>query len=242
MKALAGRFITTVLVTVTAGLPPLLGILSPQLSWIYVTVLLVVIVVGVWWRDYRQNVKPHVGFVRKRRYFFDLACVKPMKELRKYDDTARLNVLEISYRLPRKKWGKFKPVYQRHMQGARDIHLGMRVDQGASGEAVRTKRPYVGNLEAPDATSFLLDPGQQEKTEDLTVVFSYPIRRLKRSKEDGEFYPTDEVIGVLNIDSSRKGAYDFYAENTIPGTDVTLRKEVQSVQEEIALICSWILS
>ncbi len=232
----------TLLVALTAGLPPLLGLLFPQLSWGYIAVLLLVIVAAAGSRDYLQNVKPHVDFQRKRRYVFDLACENPIEELRKYDDTARLNILEIRYLLPRKKWGRFRPIYQRYMEGAWDIHLGMRVDQGVSGEAVRTKRPCLGNLEDPNATAFLLEPEQQEKTKDLTVVFSYPIRRLKKLKEDDKFYPTDDIIGVLNIDSSKKGAYDFYNEQLIPGTDTTLREEVERVQEKIALICSRMMS
>lgn len=242
MRALLSRFMMTLLVALTVGLPPLFGLLFPRLSWVYVGVLLLVIVAAAGLRDYLQNVKPHVDFQRKRRHVFDLACENPMEGLREYDETARLNILEIRYLLPRKKWGRFRPIYQRYMEGARDIHLGMRVDQGVSGEAVRTKRPCLGDLEDPNATSLLLEPDQQDKTEDLTVVFSYPIRRLKKLKEDDQFYPTDEIIGVLNIDSSKKGAYSFYNETVIPGTDITLRKEVEKVQEKIALICSRMMS
>jgi hypothetical protein len=114
MRALLGRFMMTILVALTAGLPPLLGLLFPQLSWGYVTAFLILIVAASGLRDYLQNVKAHVDLLQKRRYFFDLACQNPMEELRKYDETARLNVLEIEYRLPRKKWGRFKPIYQRH--------------------------------------------------------------------------------------------------------------------------------
>jgi hypothetical protein len=139
VRALLGRFTTTLLVALTAVLAPILGVISPQLSWFYVATFLVLIIVASGVRDYRQNVKPHVDFVRKRKYFFDWACKRAMKRLREFDDTARLNVMEIDWRLPRKKLGRFRSIYHLNMEGARDFDMGLRVNQGVAGEAVRKK-------------------------------------------------------------------------------------------------------
>jgi hypothetical protein len=149
--------------------------------------------------------------------------------------------MEIKWRLPRKKWGRFRPIYQLYMEGARDMDLRLRVDQGAAGEAVHRKDLYVANLEDPDAPTFRLDEDQREKTRDLTLIFSQPIMRLKKM-EDGRFYPTDEVIGVVNIDSKRRGARAFYRETIVTNEGTTLREEVEEALHEMALACSWIMS
>src|SRR5829696_3698990 len=148
MRAVLGRFTMALLVVLAVVIPPVLGIFS-WLPTSVKTIALVALVVIAIVRDYRQNISPHVDFLRKRRYFFELACVRAIEGLRKFDDKARLNVLEIQYRLPRKRWGIFKPIFQLYMEGAPDVHLGMRIDQGVSGEAVRRQRSYAHNLEAP---------------------------------------------------------------------------------------------
>ena len=211
------------------------------LPWEAKAIVVVVIVVIAALRDYRQNVKPHVDFARKRKYFFDWACAQALKRLREFDETARLNVMEIDWRLPRKKRGRFKPVYQINMEGARDFDLRLRVDQGVAGEAVHRKEPYIGNLEAQNAPSFHLDPDQQEKTKHLTLIFSVPIKRLKRMP-DGEFYPSDEVIGVVNIDSRRKDALAFYEGTAVTTEGTTLREEIEEALVGMSKACSWIMS
>jgi hypothetical protein len=241
MRALLGRFTTTLLVVLAAGLPPLLGLLSPQLTWGYVAAGLVLIVAASGIRDYRQNVKPHVDFVRKRKYFFDWACKRAMKRLREFDDTARLNVMEIDWRLPRKKWGRFRSIYHLNMEGARDFDMGLQVNQGVAGKAVHTKAPYIGDLEAQDAPSFYLNPDQREKTKDLTLIISVPIDRLEK-KADGEFHPSGDIVGVLNIDSKLENALAFYEGKIVTDEGTTLREEIEEAMVEISLNCSWILS
>ncbi len=240
MKTLQ-RFRTTFLVALSAGLPLFIPVF-PGLPWWAKLLILVTVVGVVALREYIQSVKPHLDFEKKRNYFFDLACAGALEGLREFDETARLNVMEIDWRLPRKKWGRFKPVYQINMEGARDLYLGLRVDQGAAGEAAYRRTPYVANLEAPDAPSFRLDENQQEKTKELTLIFSWPVMQLKKM-DDGEFYPQDEVIGVLNIDSRKKGALAFYEETVFDEEeDTSLREELEEVLDEMSLTCSWIMS
>lgn len=241
VRALLSRFTTTLLVALTAGLAPALGVLAPQLPWGCIAAFLVLIVVASGIRDYRQNVKPHLDFLRKRKYFFNWACKRAMERLREFDDTARLNIMEIDWRLPRKKWGRFRSIYHLHMEGARDFDMGLRVNQGVAGEAVRTKAPYIGNLEAQDAPSFHLDPDQREKTKDLTLIISVPIDHLEM-KADGEFHPSGEIVGVLNIDSKLENALAYYEGKVVTGEGTTLREETEEAMVAISLNCSWILS
>lgn len=235
-----GRFRNTFLVALAAGLPAVFA-LFPWLPWHLKVLILLAVIVAAGLREYLQSVKPHLDFSKKRQFFFDLACERALERLREFDETARLNVMQIGWRLPRGKWGRFRPIYQLNMEGARDMHLKLRADQGAASEAVRAKARCVADLEAPDAPLFRLDEDQREKTKDLTLIFSQPIMRLKRA-DDGDFFPTDEVIGVVNIDSSRADARAFYEGTTVHGKDLSLREEVERAQEEMALVCSWILS
>lgn len=60
---------------------------------------------------------------------------------------------------------------------------------------------------------------------------------------DGEFYPTDEIIGVVNIDSRRKSAFTYYGSVVFDDEEgTTLRKEVEEALDAMSLTCSWIMS
>lgn len=235
------RGLWPILLAATQPVLPLAIALIPGLNfWIKVAIiLLIVLVAGL--REYLRDVKPYADFTKKRNFFFENDSRQAFDRLREYDETARLNVMEVRYRLPRKTWGRFEPIYQLGMEGAEDMDLRLRVEQGAAGEAFRTRASYLANLENPNSPSYGLNLEQQRKTEGLTLIFSWPIMRL-RKKEDGELYPTDEVIGVLNIDSSRPGALAFYEETKVADDGTTLREEVETAQEIIAVTCSWIMS
>lgn len=200
--------------------------------------ILVAVVGVVGLREHFQNVKPHLDFARKRNSFFDLACEHALERLRRFDDTARLNIMEIR-RKPIRSWSKFEMVYTLNMEDAPDKDLGLRLDQGVCGEAVRREALYVADLEAPTRSFYGMDERQRQKTEGLTLIFSMPIKRV-RELPDGSFAVTDEILGVVNIDSSMPNAYRFYENTKVEGK--SLRGNQTDTLKQMSETCSIILS
>ncbi len=83
-------------------------------------------------------------------------------------------------------------------------------------------------------------------TKDLTLICSMPIRRVRKLSDDSRDI-TDEVIGVVNIDSKMPNASAFYRRSRVESTfseaeEVSLLEEVQATLEKISETCSWIMS
>ena len=132
------------------------------------------------------------------------------------------------------------------MKGAPDKGSGLKLTQGVSGQAVAQQGFCVADLEAKHGPTFNLTQAQLDKTKDLTLILSMPIRKTKKMP-DNTYILTDDIIGVVNIDSRMKGAYDYY-QNTIlydASTDEEglslLDTQFQNLQK-IMVLCSYVLS
>ena len=63
----------------------------------------------------------------------------------------------------------------------------------------------MANLEVENGPVFGLSADQHAKTEGLTLVLSMPVKKTERLP-DGTPSVTDEVLGVINIDSAMPSA------------------------------------
>jgi hypothetical protein len=239
-------FFGVLLVTVLASTPFLYGMFLQSIpTWVKVLIS-VAFVVLTFVYNYYKDVRPLLSFAERRDYFFDLACASPLEDLRQnFDRTARLNVMEVGRKLPMRR-SEFRPLYTLNMEGDLDKDLGLKIYQGATGMAFRDKRFYVANLEDPDGLEYHFDERQLRLTKDLTLICSMPIRRVRKLSDDSRDI-TDEVIGVVNIDSKMPNARAFYGRSRVESTfregeEVSLLEEVEATLDKISETCSWIMS
>lgn len=111
--------------------------------------------------------KPHLTIEEKRTYLFSYACDDPFNNLRHFDGTARMNVIEIDPRLPGQE-PVFKTVYALGMDGAPDADLGLRFSQGVCGQVAAHGEFTVADLEVDNGPTFGVSADQLAKTEALT--------------------------------------------------------------------------
>lgn len=234
------------LVTALASTPFLYGLFLRSVpTWVKV-IISVLFVILTFVYNYYKDVRPLLSFAERRSYFFDLACASPLEDLRQnFDRTARLNVVEVARKLPRRR-SEFKPIYTLNMEGDLDKDLGLKIHQGATGKAFRDGRFHVAALEDLDGPEYHLDERQIRLTKDLTLICSMPIRRVRKLSDDSRDV-TDEVIGVVNIDSKMPDARAFYGRSRVESTfregqEVSLLEEVEATLAKISETCSWIMS
>lgn len=238
------RYTITLLVACLAFLPIVYRIFPKMPLWLQVVVgLLIALLAG--FLEHYKSVRPRLALEDKRTVIFDAVFAGVLAELRKHDPTARFLIMEIDRRVL-DRWSIFRNVFGRNMEGDSDKDLGLRVTQGVSGQAVARRGFCVADLEAAHGPTFNLDPGQLDKTKELTLVLSMPIKRTKKMP-DGTYTLTDDIIGVVNIDSKMKGAYEFY-QNTIlyegdfdDEGESLLDTQFRFLQESSGL-CSYVMS
>ena len=237
MKTLT-RYKITALVTLAALLPVFYRTFPDlALGWQVAIALLIALIAG--YVEHTKNVRPQLELKDRRTYLFGYACDDALAQLHRYDPTARLNIFEVD---PRPFWrtGVFETIYTSNMERAPDLDLRLRTDQGVSGQAFGQKEFTMADLEVENGPTFNLTPDQQMKTKDLTLVLSMPIKKAKRLP-DRTFALTDEVIGVVNIDSRKKQALNFYRAST-PTASTSLLELQQQTLVEISEICSYIIT
>jgi hypothetical protein len=209
----------------------------PGLGWIPRIFIAVAIVILTGFIEYRRKNESGISLQQKRSRLFDYFCKGYIEELREEDDTARIMVLAVEW-WPTERTSSLRNVFSRYMEGASDQHLGLNVTQGVCGEAVTDKSFVVGDLEAEHAATYRLTDEQKEKTKGLTLVMSMPVMGAVTG-DDGEPTTTDEVIGVINIDSQKSGAYAFY---TAEREGRSLLERQKGYLGEISEIGSFIMS
>lgn len=203
----------------------------PGLGWIARITIAVAIVVLTGVIEYKRKNDSSLGLERRRARLFDYFCKGYIEELRREDDTARIMVLAVE-RGPTDNSTMLRNVYSKHMEGDPDHHLDLNVTQGVCGEAVTDKSFVMGDLEAEHAATYRLTEDQKRKTKNLTLVMSMPIVGAKIG-EDGEPTTTDEVIGVINVDSKMSGAYQFYTEEREGGSLLERQKKYLAELSEV---------
>jgi hypothetical protein len=180
----------------------------------------------------------------RQRYFLERICRPVLEDLRSQDATARMNVMLVRWSL----FGRrLEPFWGCHMDGCNDSSLTLSMGQGVSGAACTEGDWVVGDFEnnlcsVGNKGETFRDPNrnmrqdQRDACADLKLIFSYPVRRLKRAGSVGNVTPVADVIGLINIDSRMPGALQFYTGN---GHYKTLTGKVLP---DIATVAGYLLS
>ena len=210
--------------------------------WQLLIALLIALLAG--FIEHYKSVRPRLKLEDKRTVIFDSVFHGVLTELRRHDSTARFLIMEIDHRIL-DRWSVFRHVFGRNMGEDPDKDLGLKLTQGVSGQAVAQRGFCVADLEAAHGPTFNLDPAQLEKTKDLTLVLSMPIKRTEKLL-DGSYKLTDDIIGVVNIDSKKEGAYEYYQSTILFEVDDDEGQSLLDIQfqnlQEISRLCSYILS
>lgn len=216
-------------------LPRVVPDLPVSAHWIIFGLVTIISGVVEWFRN-----APVLRLQDRRKILFDQACKGAMTRLRQHDDTARLNIMEIDG-LPLKQLRFLRIIYDLHV-GRRDPDKGMRLKiwQGVAGQAAESGQFCRGDIaDKETAPPFGLDAEQQKKTEDVRLVLSMPIMKaVQRSKADPEL--SDKVVGVVNIDSKKEDAPDYYRNHNVDGRSL-LDLQEQALRQ-ISEYCSFVMS
>lgn len=233
------RLKITISVAVLYLLTQLPRLLSPELTdtaeWAIVGAAFLVAGYVEWARS-----APVLRLQSRRRILFDQACKRAMTRLRQFDDTARLNVMEIDG-LPFRQTRYLKIIYDLHVD-KRDRDKGMRMQiwQGVAGQAAMSGEFCYGDISDKErGPRFNLNADQLRKTKDVRLVLSMPIMKAVESGTD-EPEISDKVIGVVNIDSKRHDALDFY--QTLMVDYEPLMHLQEKALREISEYCSFVMS
>jgi len=204
--------------------------LPPSLQW------LLTLLVGL--LEHRKNGRDALAAEDRRTNLYNYACSEPFERLRTHDPTARLSIFEVDVR----PFGPdaFRPVFQLGMDGAPDLDLGLTTEQGVAGEAYRRADLTVADLALENGPDFGLTQEQLEKTRDLTLAISVPVKRA-RKLPDGTYALTDRIVGTVNLDSRLPDALAFYSEGPAEGGDGTLLDLAERELRKISELCSYII-
>lgn len=95
------------------------------------------------------------------------------------------------------------------MESYPDVRFSCYCDQGVSGQALRRGLPVLADCAVSDKTAFKFKPTQLAKTSHVMAVWSWPIYEV-----DNKGQQTGDVIGVLNLDGTKNGAFQALEANT----------------------------
>jgi hypothetical protein len=189
---------------------PLAYELNPNLSFRVKATIAVSVVVFAGLSEYLQSVKPAVDFDAKKTFLLRMVCEAALKELKKRDGTARLNVMEAHWWIPQRigkidlpRIGRFEQIFSLEMDGHPDSGMRLWLFQGACGESLIKKELCLADLDRENCPLYGMSEDQRDKTKGLTLVCSLPIRGMNRQR-DGKFVYTDDIIGVI---STRQGVF-----------------------------------
>lgn len=235
------RFWTTIVVAVLAATPFVFANFFASSAELWVKVVVAAFfVLGTGTFHYLKDVRPLLAFSEKKNSIIQRSCSPALEALRRFDDTARMNIMEVDKTWPGSR-SKFIMVHTFNMQNAPDVDLKPRINRGPWGRAKDGNRLYVADLENEDLASHDLDAEHLEKMEGLTLIFSMPIRKEEK-KRDGRIHITRKVIGMVNVDSRHPDALAFYRRTRIPDTNKTLYDEMEEVLGRISEVCTWVMS
>lgn len=208
-------------------------------TWDWLEYPLLVCVVGIAMYIKYTEVEPDLRFEKKRMFCLDEICLNPMKRLRNFDETARLNIMEVEGVGPDIS-KSLNIIYDLFVEANHpDKMMEMGYTQGVCGDAIRKGDLCYADISDPQRPTFGLSTEQLRKTEHVTFVISMPIRRAVETP-DGKINLTDEIIGVVNIDSGQPDPEKFYKSTMIEGESL-LERQIKALRE-ISEHCSRILS
>lgn len=234
---LPAKYRVVIFIGVLTGLSLVTGLLPTWLDWLKYP--LVVGAVGLAAYIKYTEVEPDLRFEKKRVFCLDQICLNPMKRLREFDETARLNIMEVEGAGPEIS-KSLNIIYDLFVEAAHpDKMMEMGYTQGVCGDAVRKGDLCYADISDPQRPTFGLSAEQLRKTEHVTFVISMPIRKAVEGP-DGKINLTDDIIGVVNIDSGQPDPENFYKNTMIEGESL-LERQFKALRE-MSEHCSRILS
>jgi hypothetical protein len=237
LTKLLSKYKLVILIGILTAISQIIGILPNAWSWLaYPLAAAAVFIAG--YMKYRE-VEPDLRFEDKRTFFLDHACFNAMERLREFDDTARLNIMEVGGIGP-DSVKSLNIIYDAFVKDDHpDKFMEMTYMQGVCGDAVRKGKSSYADISDPERPAFGLTPEQLRKTEHVTFVISVPIKKAVTGP-DGKTHLTDEIIGVVNFDSGKPDPENFYR-NTMVEDEPLLKRQLEALQE-ISEYCSRLLS
>lgn len=237
LTRLLTRYKLVFLIAILTATSQVIGLLPNAWSWLTYPLLAVAVLIAGYMKY--TEVEPDLRFEDKRTFFLDHVCGNAMERLREYDDTARLNIMEVEGIGPDSA-KSLKIIYDLYVETHHpDKRMIMGYTQGVCGDAVRKGESCYADISDPSRPTFGLTPEQLQRTEHVTFVISMPVKRAVKG-EDGEMYLTDEVIGVINMDSGQPDPENFYKTTEI-GDESLLQRQLKALRE-ISEYCSHLLS
>lgn len=234
---LPAKYRVVIFIGVFTGLSLVTGLLPASLDWLKYPLVVCAVGLAVYIRY--TEVEPDLRFEEKRTFFLDHVCLNPMKRLREFDRTARLNIMEVEGIGPADS-KSLNIIYDLFVEpDAPDKFMEMGYTQGVCGDAVRKGAMCYADISDPERPTFGLNAEQLKKTEHVSFVVSMPVKKAIEGP-DGKTHLSDEVIGTVNIDSGLPDAENFYKNKEIEGE--TLLKRQTKALREISEFCSRLLS
>lgn len=196
------------------------SLLPSSLFWLYALLGLVFVIAFI---GNVCAIEPRQRFERERRQFILDETFRPfIDSLRVPEPKARLNIMRVE----RSHWGlgsKHFVFFTSFYLDDDDESLDLSIQGGVAGAAYEYQRlavgirdPSPGTINLTNGTTLTdiarnLPQVSRDKTRDLTLIYSYPIRRLERDGA-GRVKPTGTLIGVVNIDTKTANAFPLYQE------------------------------
>lgn len=237
VAAWISKYRLVIAIAVLTGLSQVPGLLFPSLDWLkYLLLIAAVFLAG--YIKYKE-VEPDLRFEDKRPDILDHICLSPMEQLREYDETARLNIMEVGGIGPDSA-KSLRIIYDLFVEPDHaDKMMYMGYTQGVCGDAARKGDLCYADISDPKRPTFGLNAEQLKKTEHVTFVISMPIKKAMKDPS-GKTYLTDEVVGVVNIDSGLPDAENFYKNKMIEGESLLDRqiKALQKISENYSRLLS----
>lgn len=218
-----GDWLSRTLLAVAAGVPVATANLIAANSWWVSAVAASSVTALTWYGHFLASTFIRSHRLQRYRYVFGSIANPFREELKRQDDTARVNVM-----LVRRDWNFSEHFWffdNEDLTDHPDEHLRLRADQGVAGKAYSNKKWAIGDLKnnklflgtigtsladrTEDSVSYGMTTQQMQQTRDLTLIISFPIRRLKQVNGNKLVFAND-LIGVVNIDTKRDDALSFY--------------------------------
>jgi hypothetical protein len=158
---------------------------------------------------YFTHFKPARDLEKPVLTFLTTLAENPLKLGKKHNIGPRMNLMVV-YRpwyFPVIK--RIKVVWSKNMESYPDVRFSCYCDQGVSGQALKRGLPVLADCSGSDKSAFKFSATQLEHTAHVKAVWSWPIYEVNNKGQQ-----TGEVIGILNLDGIKDGAFQALEANT----------------------------
>ena len=244
LTKILSRYKLVLLIATLTAISQAIGLLPNRWDWLAYPLLTGAVFIAGYMKY--KEVEPDLRFEDRRSFFLNYACFNSMERLREFDRTARLNIMKVEGFGP-KSSKSLDIIYDLFVKPEHpDRFMEMGYMQGVCGDAARKGDPCYADISEPERPAFGLNAEQLKKTEHVTFVISMPIKKAVDGP-DGQPRLTDEIIGVVNVDSGQRDPENFYKNTMIEDNsgaakyESLLNLQIKALRE-ISEYCSHLLS